>query len=427
MDFNLISNPLLLIFKLSNSGNLSEEIEDPSKFPLLYDFIFENFNKKNSIQALNVIKILIELIKRKRSISAYFPKYNNKSIYVFLFKLFLQKSNISEYRIALKELILELCANIQLSKDVFDFIFQEFSKLYREDNITLDNNINYSINEYFSNLLELLNIIFSPINKEKISPNNYFSCFGNNTFDMTFYKNILRFENYFSFNLNFKISNSKIMEKNPEILNKSRLLSIHFVVLEKIINIDLKYPNDLFIFDGSEEIKVKTLPLGDWMNLLITFFIYNGNITVYFNVNGEKMNEPIKLKMKLNSVEEINSISFFENFFGEVSSIIIISQKDKDSFDIFSKNFNFFSEMKKGLWDNKHIAHFIKYAKNIIYNDKKKDKNGKVETLYDDLIAIFTPINLNPIQPEILKDIIGNYYIEINPFSFHIIKKSIDK
>ena len=413
MDFNLISNPLLLIFKLSHSGNLSEEIEDPSKFPLLYDFIFENFNKKNSIQALNVIKILIELIKRKRSISAYFPKYNNKSIYVFLFKLFLQKSNISEYRIALKELILELCANIQLSKDVFDFIFQEFSKLYREDNITLDNNINYSINEYFSNLLELLNIIFSPINKEKISPNNYFSCFGNNTFDMTFYKNILRFENYFSFNLNFKISNSKIMEKNPEILNKSRLLSIHFVVLEKIINIDLKYPNDLFIFDGSEEIKVKTLPLGDWMNLLITFFIYNGNITVYFNVNGEKMNEPIKMKMKLNRVEEINSISFFENFFGEVSSIIIISQKDKDSFDIFSKNFNFFSEMKKGLWDNKHYAHFIKYAKNIIYNDKKKDKNGKVETLYDDLIAIFTPINLNPIQPEILKDIIGNYYIEI--------------
>ena len=196
MDFNLISNPLLLIFKLSHSGNLSEEIEDPSKFPLLYDFILENFNKKNSIQALNVIKILIELIKRKRSISAYFPKYNNKSIYVFLFKLFLQKSNISEYRIALKELILELCANIQLSKDVFDFIFQEFSKLYREDNITLDNNINYSINEYFSNLLELLNIIFSKTTK----------CIDNNL-------DLFKISGFFSIILEFDILKFKLKEK----------------------------------------------------------------------------------------------------------------------------------------------------------------------------------------------------------------------
>ena len=42
MEFDLISNPLYLIFKLDSFGILSEEIEDPSKIPLLYNYILES-------------------------------------------------------------------------------------------------------------------------------------------------------------------------------------------------------------------------------------------------------------------------------------------------------------------------------------------------------------------------------------------------
>ena len=46
MEFDLIINPLFQIFKHNEAGIITEEIEDPTKFPLLYNYIFENSNKK---------------------------------------------------------------------------------------------------------------------------------------------------------------------------------------------------------------------------------------------------------------------------------------------------------------------------------------------------------------------------------------------
>ena len=57
MEFELISNPLLLTFKLDDFGIVSEEIEDPSKFPSLYEYIFDNSNKGNKNQLINIIDI----------------------------------------------------------------------------------------------------------------------------------------------------------------------------------------------------------------------------------------------------------------------------------------------------------------------------------------------------------------------------------
>ena len=75
MEFDLIKNPLFQIFKHNKAGIITEEIEDPSKFPLLYNYILKNLNKK---LVINIINILQEIIKRQRSVSAFFPKYNNK-------------------------------------------------------------------------------------------------------------------------------------------------------------------------------------------------------------------------------------------------------------------------------------------------------------------------------------------------------------
>ena len=65
------------------------------------------------------------MIKRQRSVCAYFPKYNNKSLYIFLMELFLKENNTPQLRTALTELVSELCLNIQISKEVYEFIFQK--------------------------------------------------------------------------------------------------------------------------------------------------------------------------------------------------------------------------------------------------------------------------------------------------------------
>ena len=417
MEFDLISNPLYLIFKLDSFGILSEEIEDPSKIPLLYNYILESSNKKNKIQLINIINIIKEIIKRQRSICSYFLKYNNKSIYIFLFELFLKENNMPQIKTALTELLSEISINIQISKDVFNFIFQKFSKLYRKEKNFLINlkNMNYTFNDYFLSLLELLHIIFSKSNKEKILPSNYFSCFGNNSFNLNFNKNNLDLVNYFSLILNFKISKSKIIEKNPQLFGKCRLITINLLDNNKSINVELKYPNNLFIIDGDEEIKVKTIPSGDWVTLIVTFSENKSYISTYFSVNGDNMNikEPLKIKnIKLKKEDKINSITFFDNFYGEVTSIVIFSQKNIECFNIFSKNIKYFSEIKKGLWDRKHILNFIKYTQNINYSEKKRDKGGG--NLYNDLISIFSPINNNSNQPKIIEDCFGRYLIEIN-------------
>ena len=416
MEFDLISNPLYLIFKLDSSGIVSEEIEDSSTFPLLYNYILENSNKTNKIQAINIIKILKEIIIRQRSICAYLPKYNNKSIYIFLFELFLKEKNIPQLRKELLELISEINTNIQISKEIYDFIFQQFSKLYRKDQNFLNNikNMNYSNSEYFLSLLELLNSTLSKIDKEKL-PSNYFSCFGNNSFNLSFNKEYLPLGIYCSFILNFKISKSKLMEKNPQDFGKCNLITVCFTDDKKVINIELKYPNNIYINDGKEELKAKTIVFGDWVTLLVTLSEKKGDISAYFGINGEDLNikTPLKLKhIKLKKDDKIKSISFFDNFYGEVTSTIIICHKNNDSFNLFSNSLKYLSVMKKGLWEQRAFGGFVKFCQNLIYSDKKRDKGGG--SIYDDLLAIFTPINYDPSRPKILEDCLNKYNFEIN-------------
>ncbi len=411
MEYGLISNPLYLIFKMDSSGILSEEIEDPSKFDSLYKYILDYSIKENKITVINIINILTELIKKQRSICAYFPKYENKSIYIFLFQLFLNQKNSTKLKQAIINLIYELSMNIKLSKEDYEFIFQNFSKLYRKDKAFLSyiKNTNYTFTEYFSALLEILNSTLEKTDIEKNTPTNYFSCFGNNSFNLNFNSDNLIIGNCCSFILNFKINKSNILVKNPELFKTCRLISIKFSDTNKILNIDLQYPFLIILKDGNEEIKSKICPVGEWINLIITFCENN----VYFFMNGENNKKSIKLKnIKIANNDKINSISFFENFFGEVTSITIISQKYNEAFNVFFTTLKFFSEMKKGLWDRKSINNFLKYIQEITYSDKKRDKGGG--SLYDDIVCIFTPVNYNQSNPKIIEDCFGNYFLEIN-------------
>ena len=416
MEFDLINNPFFLIFKMDEAGIISEEIEDPSKFTSLYKYILDISNKKNKNQIINAINIFKDIIKRQRSVSAYLPKYNNKSLYIFLFELFLKEKSNPQIRKAIIDFISEISINIQISKEDYDFIFQRFSKLYRKDKKFLESikKQNYTFNDYFESLFELLQATFSQINNDKINPSNYYACFGNNSFNLNFNQSDLTIGTCLSFILNFRITKSKLMEKKPKTFNKCNLIAIHFNDNKKVLNIELKYPNVLNIIDGKQEIKLKNCPKGDWVNLILILTENNGNINMYFCVNEESMKIPIKLKnIKITKEESINSITFFENFYGEVTSITILSQKHNDAFNIFNKNLKIFTEIKRGLWDKKHIFNFMKNMQNLNYPEKKKDKGGG-STFYDDLVAVFTPINYDSSHPNIIEDCLGKNFIEIN-------------
>ena len=414
MDFDLIVNPLYQIFKCNEAGIITEEIEDSSKFPSLYKYILDNSNKKLAINIINFIK---DILKRQRSISAYFPKYNNKSFYIFLFELFLKEKNNAQLRKPVIELLSELSMNIQMSKDEYDFIFQKFSKLYQKDKKFLQDikKMNYSFEEYYSSLFGLLNATLPNINKDKICPSNYFACFGQNSLNLNFNQNKLIIGNCFSFILNFKISKSKLMEKNPEVLNKCNLIKINFTNNKKYITIELKYPNILNVIDGNKEIKSKILPLGEWINLFITLTEQNGIISLYLCMNEENFRNPIQLtNTKLKKEDKICSINFFDNFYGEITSIIIFSQNQNDWFNILFKNSKIFTEMKKGLWNKKSILNFIKNVKDSIYGGKKKDKEGGAVNMGEDFFSIFTPINYEISHPNVIGDSLGKYHLDID-------------
>ena len=87
---------------------------------------------------------------------------------------------------------------------------------------------------------------------------------------------------------------------------------------------------------GVKDIKdtpLKTFPENEWINLIITITGAENKISLYFLVNGETQLSPSKYPTtSITYKDNIGSIELFNNFFGEVSSIIMLNQnKDFES------------------------------------------------------------------------------------------------
>ena len=217
MEKKIFINPLNKIFKQNPSDTLSLEIENPSNIPLLFDFLKDNDNSINN--KIEIISQLTSMINEQRAICAFLPKYENKSIYIFFFELYLQEKESLEYKQAIRYLLYEFSGNIEISKEIYEYIFQKLSLAYRQDKTFLSQ-INYSpklFNDYFFDLLNLLYSTFENINKNKMQPRNYFACSGNCNFSLNFNQNNFILGKCLSFIINFKILKSKIMKENPEV------------------------------------------------------------------------------------------------------------------------------------------------------------------------------------------------------------------
>ena len=408
------NNPLNKIFLESPSGKISEELDNIKNIELFFQFII-NDNIEDKEKEI-VLKDLTSKLKVNRYISEFFSSYENKSIYIYLFDLYIKNKTTKELKEAIISLIEELLYNIQTGKDIYDYIFQKMAQIYRGEIPAIESNL--------YNYLKLLNTLFSEIDSRP--PKNYMACSGHCQFGVDFSNTPLEVGHSFSLNLNFRISSYDGDMKNPE---KNRIASLVkiFFTNQKSISIDLQYPFQLIVKEIRKEY-IKTLPIDEWINLVITIINPNNkDIQVNFFVNGENNVTAYKVeKFGLKSDTHIQYIDFFNGFYGQVSSIFMYSQKEKET--PLANNSNYLSQLKnyiEGIWKKKKIEEFLrtiqKYesgskmpqSSNNNLSGNLKDTERK-KNLLDYLVFLFTPIHYNKKYPNIIEDALFKYKLKFS-------------
>ena len=413
---NKSDNPLNNIFVKDTSGKLTDEIESIKNIHYFFEFLKDDKIKDDT--KIKVIEEFKNKLHTSRYISEFFSSYENKSIYIILFDLYINKNATDKLKTSILSLLEELSPNIKTGKDIYQYIFQKLAKIYRGELPATSSNIN--------NYLNLLCSILSEADKYIVKPRNYFACIGG---DSKFFvdmkdKKAVEVSYSFSININFKIGSFQ-EEKNP---NKNRIANLVkiFFSNKKEFCIDLKYPCFLIIKEIRND-PIKILNSAEWINLIITVTNFDNKLNLFINVNGENNPSPFKLSsLPIKFDDKIERIEFFNNFYGEVTSMIMFSQKESGPPGVNSTMF--LSELKnykEGLWKRKNIENFNKMIEQVVSVDLKsksiyfkstkiEKKEEKKKTLYDSLIFMFTPINYNEAKPDIVEDVLGKYKLQIN-------------
>ena len=252
-------NPLNLIFLKNSEEETTEEFEDIQKIPEF--FIYMTNPQIEQEKKISIIKQLQKKFNVNKYLMEYFSFYENISIYIYLFDIFLLPETTGELKLALIDFISEIRCNIETGKEIYQYIFQKLSIIYRAEE-----NFNFEPNEVY-NLLLLLNAILGST-ENCTKPRNYFSCIGNGQFILDCNKQITM-GNAFSILMNFKIGISDILENDDKNKRISNLVNINFSNNTNI-SIDLKYPKSLIIKDLDQDF-VKNLPINEYIFLFVTF------------------------------------------------------------------------------------------------------------------------------------------------------------
>ena len=434
-------NPLNEIFKLSKKGETIEEMKSIENIPLFFKYIKDE--KIPSESRANVINEFIKKLQVNRYISEFFSSFENESIYFILSKIYLNSTSKEVLKSSILNLIAELRINLDINKNIYDYLFQKLSLIYRSEN-------NLGKNDLHEYLVLLDAFLGETINSLK--PKNYFTCSGKGYFEVDLSKLKLNVGCSFSFILNFKLGTSALALENPAACSKTTLIDIHFSNGHNI-NIDFEYPMFLLVKEIQDKY-IKTLPVLEWMNLIINIVNDDKNNTVaYFYTNGENRLVAFPFKnQKIAKTDTIDSIKFFNNFYGEVSSITFLSQKDYGFPGVNASEFLLqFKTYQEGYWKRKKINNLInllndfdsigieKTKSKTIFNKRPVKLEKKIEKeeakvtgkLSNNLVFIFTPMNYcsNDINKNVVENVLGNlvlkFYGNIRPHKYYCFQKRI--
>ena len=434
----LNDNPLKEIFKLSSKGKITEEINSMSKIGTFFKYLKDE--KTSAKLRSQILEELISKLKVNRYLCEYFSNYENQSIYIFLSQLYINKSTSPELKYSIINLINELRINLDINKNIYDYIFQKIALIYRGE----EKSSELLLYDY----LTLLNTFLGDtINHLK--PRNYFCCSGEGYFEVDLRNFKLKTGCSFTFILNFRIGASTLASENPEKAHITNLVMINFSNGYNI-SFDLQYPMLLIVKEIQDNF-IKALPADEWINLILNVVIDDKNNTSLFcYANGENrlVQLPIK-KSKLTRNDTFNSIKFFNNFYGEVSSITFLTQKDYGYPGVNASDFLLeFKQFKEGLWKKKKIETFLKllsdfdsvgiektksktFVKKPVKLEKKFDKIEKETSgkLIDNLGFIFTAINYYENNNNFIENVFGflnmKFTGNIRPHKYQCFQKRI--
>ena len=411
--------PLSIIFKTNKEGEIIEELSSVKSIPLFFEVLSsEEIADKEKIKFIEILK---QIINKKSYIIEYFSSYNSKSIYLFFFELFLSPSTTPQLKSTILSFFEELIINVETAREIYEFLFQKLSLLYRDKDAD---------SEKLNNFLNLLNkIMGSTENIEK--PRNYFCCSGNGRFEVDLSNENITMGKYLTFIVNFKISGtieSEKIQQNKEVVSITDLIKIKFssgisytIELQNQLNLKIKESNTF----------IKVYNPNEWINLVICIYKKDNKLDFYFFSNGENSFKRNQLITNLTSDDTFDSIIFFDNFYGEVSSMSMAITREGNVWSLSNNFLKWFSNYKEGLWKKKYADHFFKmlnelvpsiptfiknktgYFKKSDINETPGENDPKINYIKN-FIFIYTPFNLMKDSQGEVESSVGNIKLTYN-------------
>ena len=123
---------------------------------------------------------------------------NKRTIYTFLFDLYLSPESTIKLKNSIINLLKELILNLEITKDIFEYIFQKIALIFKG----VEKDSPEKINKY----LTLLNTILNDTTSAQ-KPLNYYTCLGNNSFELDLSKHKIEIGKCLTIIMNFKTSN----------------------------------------------------------------------------------------------------------------------------------------------------------------------------------------------------------------------------
>ena len=411
------NDPLKLIFKLNSKGECTSELETVSNIQKFFEYLQKNQNgdelSPTFEEKSKIITNFCNIIKENRTIVIFFSSYNDRSIYFYLFDLYLNNKSSEELKKSIILLLNELRINIQTNKEIYCYLFNKLSLIYRGD----------QGDENFTDILNLLNTLLGET-ENYLKPRNYFACNGQGKFILELDNKNLEIGYCLTFIINFKV-NRNISIEESKICN---LLTIKMNNKSKI-KINLKFPDSIMLKNKV----VKTLPQYEWINLIINVVNTDkGIIKLFFFVNGEnEIKEEEYEELQLKHSDIINSMEFFENFYGEVTSIILLSQLEEGDPGVQTDSFlSLFKLNMEGIWKRKFLEKFLENMSKINSINIKKTQETPTKKeinsltrantvrdkfsvthrkLKDDIIFILSTFNYIDACPNLVEDCLGKF------------------
>ena len=339
--FDQIFEKNTILCKIIHPELINQIFENPSKIP--HDILISRINK--------LTKKLIE----NREFIEFFSEINGKSIYFILFEIIFNPSSNEELQNSIFKLIHELSFHIELNKEIFEYLFNKLSLIFRK--------IEKPNPKIIQHILQILNELFYTSDEISLNPKNYFyfTGDGNLTIKPKNTNNYKLIVNYgITIILNFKVG-LKIKNEDFKEDYTAKLLKLTFDSKEEF-SINLKYPFILTV-DGINHNPYRLINHEEWNNMIINLGFDNKKKNcISIIVNGENsINTNSLNKMFYNNSSEITNMVFFDKFVGETTSIIFFSQVENGVCGIFDNYFlSSFKNNYEGIWKKKRINNFLK-------------------------------------------------------------------